>query len=120
MAPKINSKGSNNRGIDHYQKGGLPFIASKFHDYFTSCLPAPQKGPTVNIANTMSGYMPVVTGARHGYRTSIAPSSAGSIPTPINFELQAKISDTSSIKVGTDGSTLGLSSGNKYRHTYHP
>lgn len=30
-------------------KGGLPFKAAKLHDYFTSCLPAPQKGPDVNI-----------------------------------------------------------------------
>jgi len=30
-------------------KGGKPFIASKYRDYFTSCLPAPQKGPDVGI-----------------------------------------------------------------------
>lgn len=30
-------------------KGGLPFKASKYHDYFTSCLPSPQKGPDVTI-----------------------------------------------------------------------
>lgn len=30
-------------------KGGLPFKAAKYHDYFTSCLPAPQKGPDVTI-----------------------------------------------------------------------
>lgn len=29
-------------------KGGLPFVAAKLHDYFTSCLPAPQKGPDVS------------------------------------------------------------------------
>ncbi len=42
-------------------KGGLPFKAAKLHDYFTSCLPAPQKGAdvTLNLAN-MSGH--VVTG----------------------------------------------------------
>lgn len=31
-------------------KGGLPFVASKYHDYFTSCLPSPQKGPDVSIS----------------------------------------------------------------------
>lgn len=31
-------------------KGGLPFMAAKYHDYFTSCLPAPQKGPDVTIS----------------------------------------------------------------------
>lgn len=30
-------------------KGGLPFKASKFHDYFTSALPSPQRGPDVEI-----------------------------------------------------------------------
>ena len=30
-------------------KGGKPFKASKTHDYFTSCLPAPQKGPDVEL-----------------------------------------------------------------------
>lgn len=30
-------------------KGGLPYKAAKYHDYFTSALPAPQKGPDVGI-----------------------------------------------------------------------
>ena len=29
------------------QRGGYPAKAAKYHDYFTSCLPAPQKGPEV-------------------------------------------------------------------------
>lgn len=30
-------------------KGGLPFKAAKLHDYFTSCMLSPQKGPDVTI-----------------------------------------------------------------------
>lgn len=30
-------------------KGGLPYKAAKLHDYFTSCLPGPQKGPDVTL-----------------------------------------------------------------------
>lgn len=30
-------------------KGGKPYIAAKYHDYFTSALPSPQKGPDVTI-----------------------------------------------------------------------
>lgn len=45
--------------ITDVAKGGLPFKAAKYHDYFTSCLPAPQKGPDVTIPISQSGYLPV-------------------------------------------------------------
>lgn len=35
-----------------YAAGGQPFVAAKFHDYFTSALPSPQKGPDVGIGLT--------------------------------------------------------------------
>lgn len=42
--------GSNgNNYITDVVAGGMPFNACKYHDYFTSCLPAPQKGPDVSI-----------------------------------------------------------------------
>lgn len=50
-------------------KGGLPFKAAKYHDYFTSCLPAPQKGPDVLIPAATSGNYPVVA-----LNTDIDPS----------------------------------------------
>lgn len=40
-------------------KGGLPYIASKYHDYFTSCLPSPQKGPDVAIPVAQAANLPV-------------------------------------------------------------
>lgn len=40
-------------------KGGLPFKAAKFRDYFSSCLPAPQKGPDVFIPVASAGSYPV-------------------------------------------------------------
>jgi hypothetical protein len=42
-------------------KGGLPYKAAKYHDYFTSCLPSPQKGPDVLIPSATTGVYPVVT-----------------------------------------------------------
>ncbi|ALS03508.1 VP1 [Gokushovirus WZ-2015a] len=51
-------------------KGGKPFKASKYHDYFTSALPAPQKGADVGIG--LTGSAPVIT-----------TSSPKSLPTPI-------------------------------------
>ena len=41
-------------------KGGAPFKAAKFHDYFTSALPAPQKGPDVTIPVSSGANYPVV------------------------------------------------------------
>lgn len=53
--------GSNDAGIDKVELGGKPFVAGKYHDYFTSCLPAPQKGPDVMIPVTGAGAsLPVV------------------------------------------------------------
>lgn len=39
-------------------KGGKPFIAAKYHDYFTSALPQPQRGEAVNF---IDGVVPVTT-----------------------------------------------------------
>lgn len=41
-------------------KGGKPFIAAKYHDYFTSALPSPQKGPDVTIPVATGANLPVV------------------------------------------------------------
>nr|DAI99408.1 MAG TPA: major capsid protein [Microviridae sp.] len=46
-------QGSNGDGLTAYELGGKPFVAAKLHDYFSSCLPEPQKGNpvTVPVAN---------------------------------------------------------------------
>lgn len=46
--------------ITDVAKGGLPFVASKYHDYFTSALPSPQKGPDVTIPVGQGSNFPVV------------------------------------------------------------
>lgn len=40
-------------------KGGKPYKAGKYHDYFTSALPAPQKGPDVAIPVSSGSNLPV-------------------------------------------------------------
>lgn len=44
--------------VADYAKGAAPYVAAKYHDYFTSALPAPQKGPDVAVG--LSGDIPVV------------------------------------------------------------
>lgn len=55
--------------ITDCQLGGKPFVAGKLHDYFTSALPSPQKGPDVTIpllggnipVNSLEDYVPSPT-----------------------------------------------------------
>ena len=99
----IGSNGSNY--LEDVAKGGMPFVAAKFHDYFSSCLPAPQKGPSVVVPTT--GYLPVIAAYPHEITFKGAPESfypdkvspfmwAGVDPT-----LQSDFSH--SVTVGTDG-----------------
>lgn len=62
--------------ITDVAKGGLPFVAAKYHDYFTSCLPAPQKGPDVTISAVGSGKIPVFadTSTIPGYNPQVGNS----------------------------------------------
>ena len=60
------TQGSNGDGLANYEKGGKPFVAAKLHDYFSSCLPNPQKGDpvTVPVANVSVPIdIPVTTSA---------------------------------------------------------
>lgn len=72
-------------------KGGLPFKASKYHDYFTSCLPSPQKGPDVTIPVANVGNLPVVP---------LSESVPNSMVTPMRYRFSP----------GTGGSTAQLGS----------
>jgi hypothetical protein len=67
------------------QKGGYCLPVNKFHDYFTSCLPYPQRGPEVRIG--LTGNAPVTTFTtenlteelHHDYGTAF---NATSVPAP--------------------------------------
>lgn len=59
-----NDGGSNSesyKDLTAAQRGGYPLKAGKRHDYFTSCLPAPQKGETAGMPLTLEGTAPVKT-----------------------------------------------------------
>lgn len=61
----VNQTGSNGSDyINDVANGGKPFIAAKFHDYFSSALPSPQKGPAVSVPlpSFSGGTFPVTTG----------------------------------------------------------
>ena len=60
--------------VSDVAKGGKPFIAAKYHDYFTSALPAPQKGPDVAIPVAQAASYPVYPLAQN-----VSPSGADSL-----------------------------------------
>ncbi|AXQ66279.1 MAG: major capsid protein [Microviridae sp.] len=57
--------------------GGKPFRAAKYHDYFTSALPAPQKGESVGVPITVpvfnGGTFPVSTGENLSHSQNFFP-----------------------------------------------
>lgn len=61
-------------------RGGKPFVVAKYHDYFTSALPAPQKGPDVTIQLAQGTKLPVI-----GMDELVPPGStpSGNSPRPV-------------------------------------
>ena len=87
-----NIAGSNGSSyVNDVVKGGKPFKAAKFHDYFTSCLPSPQKGPSVNI--TLAGLS-----------QSTAPVYGNGYP----LQLSVGSNTTRAVLAGTTGSNWQL------------
>ena len=62
-----NNTGSNTgTALTDAQNGGLPLKVAKYHDYFTSCLPEPQKGEASVIPINLSGTAPIKYGDETG------------------------------------------------------
>ena len=83
--------------ISDVAKGGLPYIASKYHDYFTSCLPSPQKGPDVTLSVVSQGDLPVIA------KSDLTPLSK----VPVQVQ---QFTSSSSSWINIPGGTLGLDS----------
>ena len=82
-----NNTGSNNGNqLTDAQNGGLPLKVAKYHDYFTSCLPEPQKGEaaTIPISLSATGDVPVSTvqGKFYGSKIPLVMGKAGATLPP--------------------------------------
>lgn len=109
-------------------KGGLPYVAAKYHDYFTSALPAPQKGPDVEIPVATGGTINVVgngkglalqTGVGTGVlgvggtgtmtaMQGIGTSVGGSVTNPVGAANNSVIGVPTEAQLGSDLSDSGL------------
>ena len=82
-----NNTGSNTgTNLTDAQNGGLPLKVGKRHDYFTSCLPAPQKGEPVTIG--LAGMAPVAwtdeNGGALSYGSYVYEDRGSSNSNPLN------------------------------------
>lgn len=88
--------------------GGMPFKCAKYHDYFTSALPAPQKGPDVTISVLDGNNLPVRALNAHvpGYKNNadvgdMYPMMLGSI------DLATDKFGSTRLGIGVESPTLG-------------
>lgn len=65
-------------------KGGLPYKAAKYHDYFTSALPAPQKGPDVAIPVADAGNLPVIALNNAAWDNASYEAAGGTVMSSLN------------------------------------
>lgn len=95
--------------VSDVAKGGKPYIASKYHDYFTSCLPSPQRGPDVTLSVASQGDLPVVAKAHTPVPKSLWPNSDDPTTLKSGVEFYKSTSAGDWVK-SASGSTLGSDS----------
>lgn len=94
--------------VSDVAKGGLPYTAAKYHDYFTGALPAPQKHSDVLIPSATAGEYPVVPLAGKTVPSDTLPDSAR-----YTFEWLGKSDSRGSSTIGL-GSVAASSDGTQY------
>lgn len=86
------------------QLGGKPFKAAKVHDYFTSCLPEPQKGASVMLP--LGKDAPIISGEEHKLMKSVVK-----VVDPNGNSLNSKVIGTGGTGSMTAGNLSGLTGG---------
>ena len=84
--------------------GGLPFRAAKYHDYFTSCLPSPQKAPDVLLP--LGGDAPLKTLPANEFILPTGPVPGLAFGNQVNSGGNFGIGLSSSFKINESSSGL--------------
>lgn len=69
--------------INDVANGGMPFKVAKFHDYFTSCLPSPQKAAQPVSLNLLDTSLAPVSATSKMHPVSKWKISSNEIPVPL-------------------------------------
>lgn len=113
--------GSNgNNYITDLEKGGMPFKVNKFFDYFTGCLPSPQKGPDVMMPT--GDAMPVVSMGKTIPESLFPRDSSGRTLNPVLGDvnsLNGVWRYPSSRYFDSNGTTGVLTDSNAYGYTFN-
>lgn len=86
--------------VDSAELGGKLCPVNKFKDYFTSCLPSPQKGEAITIFDGTSTALPVNNGGSLFFQPNVYDNSGARI---VNYTLGTDSSGSLSTKAATSG-----------------
>lgn len=107
-----NNTGSNTGNqLTDAQNGGLPLKVAKYHDYFTSCLPEPQKGEAstipinASVTYNLNG-MPVIASANGWQAIEDIPTAAKNEMTFFDLTGDKFLSDQYATYIGRDGGLM--------------
>ena len=111
--------GTNGKTDSDIPKGGYPFKVAKYHDYFTSCLPSPQKGPDVLLplgdvapVRAKSTHLNMVGASGNLYALTTVASSSPVTPVTVDrYEGTYTGNDYLQIQPNTFESQLDLATG---------
>ena len=97
------------KNLSDAEAGGLPLKVAKYHDYFTSALPSPQKGEAVEIS--LAGDLPVMakkaTGPKSQYGMIWAATGENELPN-VNNEASGWEVYAGTAKNGSTGHEKGM------------
>lgn len=99
--------------VTDIELGGAPFVACKYHDYFTSCLPGAQKASATSVQFALNGLLPVnAYGAKNNinlgdsYNTDFGPLRLAAKDS--NDKYAAHGSNVKSLNIFGGGTIVGV------------